>query len=389
MPPSLRHNATTNRYRVTIKGRDYWLGSDKDEAERGYYRLMLELKSGTLIEAPKDDVRIVELVNLYTAAMVIYFKSNPGSWHRGKRAMDFLTRLAGSKRPDQFGMRDLDLLRDDMGTPQEYKTDAGETRVRPALCRTGINRCMAEIAKFWKWCARKEYVPADLYAKCLTMEPLVKGHCDARETEKVQPADPKAIKKVKAVVNASVRAMIELQELTGARPGEVCGLKAEMIDRTVDPWHCELVKHKTVHRGKERHLFFGPKAQKVLAPFLLRRAPGDYLFQPADHWTERTEKKTGKGRREGQAPTKRATDRTVNDHYGKDSYGQCIERACVKAGVPHWTPNQIRHTRATEIRKERGIEAAGAVLGHAHLNTTEIYAEVNLELARKVAAEMG
>jgi integrase len=287
----------------------------------------------------------------------------------------------GRKRIADFSVMDLRMVREAMNTPDKN----GD---RP-LCRSEINRAISAIVHCLKWGVSMKLCPVAVWHECTTLEALHAGRCEARETQPVGTVDAKRLKAVKAVVNASVRAMIELQELTGARPGEVCGLKAEMIDRTVDPWHCELVKHKTVHRGKERHLFFGPKAQKVLAPFLLRRAPGDYLFQPADHWTERTEKKTGKGRREGQAPTKRATDRTVNDHYGKDSYGQCIERACVKAGVPHWTPNQIRHTRATEIRKERGIEAAGAVLGHAHLNTTEIYAEVNLELARKVAAEMG
>ena len=149
-------------------------------------------------------------------------------------------------------------------------------------------------------------------------------------------------------------------------------------------------EHKTDHLDKERHLFFGPKAQKLLAPFLLKRGPGEYLFQPMDAFGETcTVKKGGKGRRENQAPSPKLTDRVVRDFYDETSYGQAVRRACKTAGVDPWSPNQIRHTRGTQIRKERGLEAAGAVLGHAHLNTTEIYAEINLELARRVAAEMG
>ncbi len=321
--PKLRFNSTTNRYRVTIEGRDHWLGRDKDEAERAYHRLILEWKSGMLIDAPADDVRIVELVDKYTIAMVAYYQSTPGSWHRGKAAMCFLTRLCGSMRPDQFNMKTLRMVREAMGQPREEG--------RKALCRTGINRCMSEITRFWEWCASMEFAPVDIFHKCQTLKPLQRGRCNARETESIEPANPEHVKAVKTLVNASVRAMIELQELCGMRPGEVCGLKAEMIDRNGPVWRCELKAHKNAHRGLRRVLFFGPKAQKVLAPFLLKRAPGEFLFQPADHWAERTENKKGKGRRKTQEPTKRLTERTITDHYTKDTYHRAVKRACVKA----------------------------------------------------------
>ncbi len=52
--------------------------------------------------------------------------------------------------------------------------------------------------------------------------------------------------------------------------------------------------------------------------------------------------------------------------------------------------NQLRHTAATEIRKVFGLkEDAGAVLGHSKLDTTEIYAQRNAELARTVALKIG
>jgi len=57
--------------------------------------------------------------------------------------------------------------------------------------------------------------------------------------------------------------------------------------------------------------------------------------------------------------------------------------------VPHWHPNQLRHTRATAIREAFGLEAAQAVLGHARADVTQVYAERNLALAAKVAAETG
>ena len=66
-----------------------------------------------------------------------------------------------------------------------------------------------------------------------------------------------------------------------------------------------------------------------------------------------------------------------------------IGRAADKAGVPHWHANQLRHLYATEVRKAYGLEAVQVSLGHARADTSEIYAEKNLTLAAKVAAEIG
>ena len=66
-----------------------------------------------------------------------------------------------------------------------------------------------------------------------------------------------------------------------------------------------------------------------------------------------------------------------------------IWRACDKAGIPRWSPNRLRHTKATELRKQFGLDAAGAVLGHTKLETTQIYAERSMELAERAALATG
>ena len=75
--------------------------------------------------------------------------------------------------------------------------------------------------------------------------------------------------------------MVRIQLLTGCRPGEVCKLTPGMIDRSGDVWVAKLHEHKTAIHDHERYLYFGPKAQAVLRPFLLR-GPDEYLFRPAD-----------------------------------------------------------------------------------------------------------
>lgn len=54
-----------------------------------------------------------------------------------------------------------------------------------------------------------------------------------------------------------------------------------------------------------------------------------------------------------------------------------------------WFPHQLRHTRATEIRREFGLDAARAVLGHKSVVVTDEYAELDLKKAMAVAKTMG
>jgi integrase len=75
--------------------------------------------------------------------------------------------------------------------------------------------------------------------------------------------------------------------------------------------------------------------------------------------------------------------------YSRRSYRQAIVRACRRAGVPAWTPRQLRHTAATRIRDRFGVEAAQVVLGHAQLDTTELYAAKSLARAHEVMQALG
>ncbi len=77
------------------------------------------------------------------------------------------------------------------------------------------------------------------------------------------------------------------------------------------------------------------------------------------------------------------------DEIVKDSYRAAIQRACRKAGIPEWAPNQLRHTRATRLRELYGIEASQVVLGHSDPQVTTIYAERDFKLAARIMREVG
>jgi site-specific recombinase XerC len=63
--------------------------------------------------------------------------------------------------------------------------------------------------------------------------------------------------------------------------------------------------------------------------------------------------------------------------------------ACKAKAIPHWAPNQLRHAKATEIRREAGLDAARAVLGHRSPAVTEVYAEVDMSKAAAVMERLG
>lgn len=64
-------------------------------------------------------------------------------------------------------------------------------------------------------------------------------------------------------------------------------------------------------------------------------------------------------------------------------------RGCEAADIDKWSPNQLRHSAATRIRKEMGLEAAQAVLGHRLIETTQVYAEVGRARARDAMERLG
>ncbi len=81
------------------------------------------------------------------------------------------------------------------------------------------------------------------------------------------------------------------------------------------------------------------------------------------------------------------TDRCFD--YSTASYRRVIHRACHRLGIELWSPNRLRHTKATDVRSRYGIDAARALLGHSNAATTEIYAELDAEKARKIAKDTG
>jgi integrase len=229
------------------------------------------------------------------------------------------------------------------------------------------------------------------------VEPLKAGRTKLTEAEKVKPVDLKCVEAAINVLPPVVADMVRLQLLTAARPSEICAITPAMVDRSGEIWEVNFAKHKTAWRGKLRTIYVGKSGQAILSKYL-DRGPDVVCFSPRDAMEQRLAKRaaervTPKNQGNSRGYTARARKGIdaykVAESYTTATYGRAIKHACKKAGISHWAPNQLRHTRSTEIRKAHGLEASQVILGHSKCDVTQIYAEANRELAIEVAKKSG
>jgi len=276
--------------------------------------------------------------------------------------------------------------------------------------RKTINDHVGRVKRFLKWAKTRKLFPyADNYLDIMAIPGLEAGRSKARETAKKKPVAQEHIDAVLPFLSRQVVTMVRVQQLTGARPGELVLIRKADIDRSKKTWVYAPRSHKTEHHEHDRKIHIGPEAQKLLAPFLMR--PDDApLFSPAEAERERREaahqaRTTPEkyGNRRG-TNKRRNPKRVPSDAYTPDSYRVAVARACKRANewakgglvvenntvqVPHWHPHRLRHNRATTIRAKYGAEAAKLAIGVKNMDVAEIYAERDDALVERVIGEVG
>jgi len=297
-----------------------------------------------------------------------------------RSALRSVVNLYGKSPAREFGPKRLKQVRDSM--------------VKADYCRTNINKLIGRIKRMFRWAVENEYVSPEIYTALVAVAGLKRGRTEARESKPVKPVAQGVVSDTLAYLTPTVAAMVQLQLASGARPGEVCSIRPSAVTfQTNGVWVFYPENHKTQHQGRERRIYIGPEGQALLKPYL-DRDPDAYCFSPADSEAERNAERR-RNRSTPMTPSQAARKPKARrgsppkDCYTKDSYRRAVARACRKAGVEHWSPNQLRHSSATVIRERYGIEAAQMVLGHSDPKTTQIYAERDFETAARVMREIG
>jgi len=298
-----------------------------------------------------------------------------------KLASRVFRRLYGEDLAAAIGPLKLAEARDVMiaGDPQ------APGRPRPPWSRRTTNDRIAILLGMYRWGAARELIPAHVYHTLRTLEPLRAGRSPAAEPGTVVPVDQARIDAAKTHLGPRVADMVDVQLTTGMRPGELCAMRPCDIDTTGRVWVYRPPSHKTAHLGRARVILIGPRAQAIIRRHL-RADTTAPVFSPRQTVEDY--------RREhpGQRTPRQIADRprSPRDRYTPDSYRRAIVRACARAGIPAWHPHQLRHTYATAVRREYGLEAAQILLGHGSAQVTDaVYAERDLARAKRIAARIG
>jgi len=289
----------------------------------------------------------------------VYFKDSPKEIHAINVALGKLVSLFGDMPANSLGSRHFD------GVQNAF---VAENRTRQ-----GVNKVMGCLRRMLKRAVRLELLPVAVWQASLAVGGLCRGRTVAPESVRRMAVSDADVAKTLPFLPAPVAAMVSLQRFTGARPGEICRISMAEIERQSDQiWIYRPASHKCSWRGHERRILLGPRAIEVLTPWL--RVDGKPLFQP------RFACRHVEGARKS---------RKLGEYYPTSSYCHAIAKACLKAGIPRWSPNQLRKTRATEIRESFGLEASAALCGHSAEVNARHYSSPSYKLAVEAALATG
>ena len=369
--PKYRKHKASGQAIVTLDGHDLYLGTHGTEASLNEYdRLVGEWQAnGRRLPTKSEEQPSTTVAQL----LIAYWEFAQGYYVKDGKKTD---ELPGLKIALRFVRQSYeDTLFTDFG-PLSLET-VQQRMVQAGHSRKYINKNIGRIKRCFKWGVAKELVPVQVYQAIATVSGLRRGKTEARETGPILPVDEATIEATIEEVPRIVADMIQFQRLTGCRPGELFVLRPCDVQRNESVWRYIPSTHKTEHHGRARTIFIGPKAQEVLRPYLLRPAEAVCFERPTGGAFQRT------------------------------NYLKCIHRACDKAFPPpkelklkgeelkawrkkhRWSPNRLRHTAATEIRRKYGLEAAQVVLGHSSADVTQIYAERDEQRAKTVMQDVG
>ena len=386
--PKYRHHKPSGLAVVRLSGRDIYLGPYDTPGSRSKYdRVVADwLANGRRLDVRRTTPE-TQTAFAMCELMVAYLEHAKSYYVKNGRQTGEATNIQDALRPVMKLYTKLPVA--EFG-PRALKT-VREAMVMGGLARKCVNGRVNRIRRMFRWGVAEELLAPAVLQALQAVAPLKKGRSAARETAPVRPVPDEHIDAVLATVTSTIRAMIEVQRLTGMRPGELVMMRERDIDKGGTIWTYQPASHKTEHHEIDRQIFLGPKAQMILQPFMWRDAQS-YLFNPHETILERRKEQRMRSKKPGVRERRRFSLRSLRrcqERYTTDTYYRAIARACERADIPVWGPNRLRHNAATLLRKQFGIEAARVILGHTSSAMTEVYAELDRAKAADIMERVG
>jgi integrase len=399
-----------NLARVALNGRYVYLGRWDDPTLHDRYDRTIAawLERGRTPDSPVRLRTVSDLAGRYAAhAKGVYQKAGRSTGtHRTIERLATLLTLSGAGETaiGAFGPAHLRAFRTWL-----CNDPAGR------WSRRSINDYAAWTIRMFKWGASHGIIPSSQWLDLASIDglradrPPEPGARPPREGREVQPVPQNQVDAALRHAHPMLAAMIRVQLLTGMRPRELVLMRSTDVKATdrqgVHAYHVSPEANKTYHAGKARTVYIGPRAMKVLRPWL--DASSGYVFDPRraaeDHYATLRERRTlplwpshspsARKRRRGSTSFRRV----LGDHYTVNSYRRAIERACDRAcdaaGLEgaarwRWSPGRLRHSAATYIAGHEDVHVAQFILGHARISTTLRYVKVQEHRAIAAAKKL-
>jgi integrase len=225
--PRYRRHKATGQAIVTIDGKDIYLGKHGTAASReAYERTVGEwMQNGGRAAAPRYTCTVTELVIAYVEFASNYYRKDgqpTNEVRMVKTALKIVRKLYGRTSAIDFGPVGLKACRAEM--------------IHLDWCRSHTNKQVDRIKRMFKWATADEMVPGSVYDSLRCVAGLRKGRTEAREGGKVKPIGDADVAATIEHLPAIVADMVQLQRLTGARPGEICDMRPGDINRRADVW---------------------------------------------------------------------------------------------------------------------------------------------------------
>ena len=263
--PKYRLHKPSGQAVVTLGYRDIYLGRHGSKSSREEYdrRIAEWLANGRRWQPEHEErpaISMTELLLAYVKHAEVYYRKDgkPTTEMGHVRCMiRVVLRLYGRELADKFGPLALKACREEF--------------LRAGQKRLTVNQNVGRIKRMMRWAVEHELVGRSAAHALDAVRGLRRGRSEAPESEPVKPVPDEHVDAVLPHLSAAVRAMVELQRLTGMRSGEVVIMRGIDIDRSGSVCLYRPAQHKTQHHGHEREVPLGPRAQAILAPFLEQR----------------------------------------------------------------------------------------------------------------------
>lgn len=173
IPSYSRHRASGQAV-VRLQGRNVYLGRYGSAVSKAEYdRVITEwLAAGRKLANDPNGVIVAEVVNAYRRHVEDYYHNNDETCGI-KLAMKPLLKLYGRTPAVELGPLALQAVQHEM--------------IRMEWCRSFGNQQLGRIKRMFKWAARQELVPAELFHRLSVVGGLFKGRCAACESEPIKP----------------------------------------------------------------------------------------------------------------------------------------------------------------------------------------------------------